>query len=123
MSFELNTIILEKMGWYKEIPATLWHLKLQETVGLESPNEKWSIIKYFLCNQRQMIWCIKENVIDPKLNGRKLYNFLVVDFSKKKPVYKTQELNSNLQLLKLVKENLACNKSYQRYFQINSIIK
>lgn len=132
MSFELNTIVLEKMGWCdKEIPASagISHLALYSYLP-DDPNEKWSAIRHFVCEQRQMIWAIlklsfqkKEIRLDPKLRDKKLYNFLVIDFSKKKPVYKTQELNSNTQLLKLVKDNLACDKSYQRYFQINSIIK
>lgn len=132
MSFELNTIVLEKMGWCdKEIPASagISHLALY-SYSPDDPNEIWSVTRHFVCEQRQMIWAIlklsfqkKEIRLDPKLRDKKLYNFLVIDFSKKKPVYKTQELNSNTQLLKLVKDNLACDKSYQRYFQINSIIK
>ena len=120
------------MGWCdKEIPASagISHLALY-SYSQDDPNEKWDITKYFLCNQRQMICAImkksftrKQISLDPKLRDKKLYNFLVIDFSKKKPIYKTQELNSNTQLLKLVKDNLACDKSYQRYFQINSIIQ
>ena len=48
---------------------------------------------------------------------------LHIDFSKKKPKYVSKSCKSNIELLYLIRENLACDISYQRLFQINSIIK
>jgi len=69
---------------------------------------------------------INNNSNDPKLKNYKKYNeynFIIVDFSKKIPKSTTKILKSNLELLHLVRENLACDILYQRLFQINSILK
>ena len=84
-------------------------------------------VRYFiLFEDRKTCFAIKEILIDSKLKKSKKYNeykFITVDFSKKKPKFKTTEFSSNLELLGLIRENLACNLEYQRYFQINSIFK
>jgi len=53
----------------------------------------------------------------------KYFILLTVDYSKKTPKFFTFDFDSNIELMNLLRENLACNLSYQRFFQINSIIK
>lgn len=112
------------MGWTNErIPANggIPHLALY-SYSPDLPIGQWIISKYFICNDRQMIWAIMEILADSKLKDKKIYNFVCIDFSFKKPRNYKKEIKSNIELLKLVRKNLACNISYQRYFQINSII-
>ena len=82
---------------------------------------------FILFEERKSCFAIKEIIIkDSKLKKSIKYNeykFITVDFSKKKPKFKTNSFNSNLELLHLLRENLACNLEYQRFFQINAILK
>jgi hypothetical protein len=125
MSFHINYQILDKMGWTNErIPANegIPHLSLY-SYSPDLPIGEWNITKYYICRERQTIWAILEILTDSKLKDKKIYNFVCIDFSFGMPRSSKEEIKSNIELLKLVRKNLACNKVYQRYFQINSIIK
>ena len=84
-------------------------------------------VRYFFSSEeRQLFFGLKEINQDSKLKKNKKYNeykFIKVNFSKKKPKYVSKSCKSNIELLYLIRKNLACDISYQRQFQINSILK
>ena len=84
-------------------------------------------VRYFFSSEeRQLFFGLKEINQDSKLKKNKKYNeykFIKVDSSKNKPKFVSKSCKSNIELLYLIRENLACDISYQRLFQINSIIK
>jgi hypothetical protein len=78
-------------------------------------------VQYFiLFEERKKCFVIKQQKVNNIYND---YKFISVDFSKKRLKIKSKIFNSNIELLSLIRENLACNLSYQRLFQINSILK
>jgi hypothetical protein len=122
--FEINTNILRRMGWRD----------YSFTRGIGNNPYKYKFfqedeeVRYFIVfEERKKCFAIKEIVTkDPKLKNSKKYNeykFITVDFSKKRPNFDVNDFNSNIELLCLIRENLACNLEYQRFFQINSILK
>lgn len=122
--FEINTNILRRMGWRD----------YSYTRGIGNNPSKFKFfqedkeVRYFiLFEDRKTCFAIKEIVTkDTKLKKSKKYNeykFITVDFSFKRPKFYTKEFNSNIELLCLIRENLACDLEYQRFFQINSILK
>ena len=127
--FELNYIILEKMGWtyYTHTPHIAFKMLAGfNTFGKDNNGLQNRILYYFFSEERQVCFAIKEISHDPKLKKNKKYNeyeFIIVDSSKKKPNFTKINCKSNIELLYLIRKNLACDISYQRQFQINSILK
>ena len=134
--FELNYIMLEKMGW-TPINNNYWDALdnfdytilnfLNDSEDVDSKSLASNKVRYFFSSEeRQLFFGLKEINQDSKLKKNKKYNeykFIIVDFSKKKPKYVSKSCKSNIELLYLIRENLACDISYQRQFQINSILK
>ena len=128
--FELNYVMLEKMGW-TPINNNYWdaldNFDYTILTFLNDSEEGDNKVRYFFSSEeRQLFFGLKEINQDSKLKKNKKYNeykFIKVDFSKKKPKYVSKSCKSNIELLYLIRENLACDISYQRLFQINSIIK
>lgn len=118
--FEINLILLKKMGWidYSYNYSIIFNILNNDDIN--------GIKHIFLSQERNMFFAIKEISHDSKLKKNKKYNeyeFIIVDFSKKRKYYYKKRLVSNIELLYLIRENLACDISYQRFFQINSILK
>jgi len=114
--FQLNSEILRKMGWrdYCFHRGIGFDTKLFEEDG---------DVKFFLLfEERKICYVIKEKKIHLNSNVYIEYKFIKVDFSKKKPIFEVTMFKDNIELMKLLRKYLACNKTYQRYFQINSII-
>jgi len=128
--FELNYVMLEKMGWTR-INNNYWDVydNFDYTILtlLNDSEEGDNKVRYFFSSgERQLFFAIKEISHDPKLKKNKKYNeyeFIIVDSSKKKPNFTKINCKSNIELLYLIRKNLACDISYQRQFQINSILK
>ena len=128
--FELNYVMLEKMGW-TPINNNYWdaldNFDYTILTFLNDSEEGDNKVRYFFSSEeRQLFFGLKEINQDSKLKKNKKYNeykFIKVDFSKKKPKYVSKSCNSNIELLYLIRENLACDITYQRQFQINSILK
>jgi len=127
--FELNYIMLEKMGW-DDARRNFGDIILSGFSDFEKIEYFDKSRYYFFPEERQVLFLLKEIIAfpnhDPKLKKNKKYNeykFIKVDFSKKKPKYVSKSCKSNIELLYLIRENLACDITYQRLFQINSIIK
>jgi hypothetical protein len=65
-----------------------------------------------------------ENEKQSKKEQYNRYQFCILKNSKNKPLISSQQdVYSNQELFSLIKLNLACNITYKRLFQINSIIK
>ena len=128
--FELNYVMLEKMGWTR-INNNYWDVydNIDYTILtlLNDSEEGDNKVRYFFSSEeRQLFFGLKEINQDPKLKKNKKYNeyeFIIVDTSKKKPNFTKINCKSNIELLYLIRKNLACDISYQRQFQINSILK
>ncbi len=59
-----------------------------------------------------------------KQNEEKKYNFLVIDYSQKKgKVTNELDINSNVELLKIISDLECCSDDYKRHFKLNKIIK
>jgi hypothetical protein len=117
--FSINKYILSKMGWVDyNSNSNIHHIyfRIYE-------NNMSKISKYFLDDQKKIVYAIQEINSEDKLNDYKEYNFIIIDFFKKKLNYKNKKIDSNIQLLSLIRENMACSKSYQRLFKINKLIK
>ncbi len=94
-------------------------------LNLEDSNS----IKWFISlEERGCYFLIKEKFSIKKENDKKIkipnYNFLIItNKNNKKYNILNKTFVSNLELLYLIRENLACNQQYARFFQINSILK
>lgn len=115
--FEINSGLLRRMGWRD--------YSIHRGIGVDiNFYEEDFRVKYFILFQdRKLCYVIKEFKSENKLQKLNEYKFIKVDYSKKKPKFFTFDFDSNIELMNLLRENLACNLSYQRFFQINSIIK
>lgn len=86
-------------------------------------------IKWFISfEERKCHFLIKEKFSIKIDNDKKVkipnYNFLIItNKNNKKYNILNKTFVSNLELLYLIRENLACNQQYARFFQINSILK
>lgn len=112
--FSINSDLIRKMGW----------VDYSRSRGI-GPNyrffEEDDEVQYFiLFEDRKKCYVIKQQKVNNIYND---YKFIDVDFSKKTPKIKSKIFNSNIELLSLIRENLACNLTYQHLFQINSILK
>lgn len=117
--FTINTQLLRNMGWREYS-----HYK---GLGVDIQIENYEDIKFFiLFNDRKLCFVIKEISKKSQLQNSSNYNvykFIKIDFSKKKRKFVIEDVNSNIELMKLIRSNLACNLTRQRFFQINSILK
>jgi len=121
--------MLEKMGW-DDARRNFDDIILSGFSDFEKVEYFDKARYYFFPEERKVLFILKEIIAfpnnDPKLKKNKKYNeykFIKVDFSKKKPKFVSKSCKSNIELLYLIRENLACDITYQRLFQINSIIK
>jgi len=126
---EINYYLLQKMGWtndhFDRDLMYLWLSQLPKDVTENSrmlsffrhENALYSIIGYYDKEKKQ-----------PKTVKYNQYQFFKIDIGYKKNhrnffILQKENVYSFHQLLCLIKQNLACNLTYKRLFQINSIIK
>jgi hypothetical protein len=109
MNFELNYIILNKMGWVSAnyyIQSSI----IRDIINkITSKEEK--VFYYFIDNDKISLIVLNNDA----------YEFLTLkdDFINRKP--KRIKIDNNLHLMKLIRESLSCNTLYKRIFKINSI--
>lgn len=110
------------MGWVN-------YSSVRGIPNLDLNLEDSTSIKLFISlEERKCHFLIKEKSSFQIENDKKIkisnYNFLIITHkSNKKYNISNKVFISNLELLYLIKENLACNQQYARFFQINSILK
>jgi hypothetical protein len=102
--FQINSMILRKMGWTDHSSFTFNSPKFDD-------NE---LVKFYIRPKTIYIF-IKELTEKEKLISKNLYKFVVGKNS--------VEFNSNVELIKLIIEHEACNEEYQRHFKINKLLK
>jgi len=87
--------------------------------------ENSKVLRYFWNDD--IIYCLVgffENEKQSKKEQYNSYQFFRLITSKNKILISSKyDVYSNIELINLVKTNLACNTTYKRLFQINSIIK
>jgi hypothetical protein len=102
--FQINSMILRKMGWTDHSSPTFNSPRFDD-------NE---LVKFYIRPKTIYIF-IKELTEKEKLISKNLYKFVVGK--------KSTEFNSNIELIKLIIEHEACNEEYQRHFKINKLLK
>ena len=102
--FQINSMILRKMGWTDHSSFTFNSPRFDD-------NE---LLKFYIRPKTIYIF-IKELSEKEKLISKNLYKFVVGKNS--------IEFNSNVELIKLIIEHEACNEEYQRHFKINKLLK
>ena len=98
-------MILRKMGWIDHSSLTFNSPRFDHDKG---------VVKFYIKPKTIYIF-IKELTEKEKLISKNLYKFVVGKNS--------IEFNSNMELLRLIIENEACNEDYKRHFKLNKILK
>jgi hypothetical protein len=117
--FEINTYLLNKLGWVNYSPSR--GIGLGPKVFTDDP-----LVRYFiLLNEKNICYLVKELSDDEKQKSKNTYKFIKFDYSDmNSPNFKITELNSNKELFSLVIENEAMtNKAYIRNFKLNKILR
>lgn len=116
----INFYILNKMGWIDYS---------KHRFDIEFSENRVLFENYYKINKDKILSFLfdKESkkcyTINEKQNTNILYNFVVFDFKSNKLKSNAIDFESNQELLKLVIKYNACNTRYQRYFNINKILK
>jgi hypothetical protein len=125
---EINYYLLQKMGWtnshFDRDLMHAWWISLPKDLTKDS-----SVLSFIY--QDDILYTLIGFSSEEKLTKKVKYNkyqFCKVKIGDKKIIQKfsllqKEDVYSFHQLLSLIKENLACNLTYKRLFQINSIIK
>jgi len=115
--FVINSYMINKMGWVNYSTFRGIGLTIGEEIAY-TLFEDDQLVRFFIIDDRiKKCYLIKE-----KQSTKNSYNFIICDYRGKKPKFKKTQFNSNIELLKLIIENNACNGEYQRYFSINKIL-
>ncbi len=120
---KLNIDLIYKMGWSKFHPTN--GFGIGGIIFQDDREVKHYIDFPLIPEQQSTLFVIKE---DKKL----IFKFIKVTYPNngritegylQKVKFQSYPFQSNLDLFKLIKLNLACNQKYQRFFQINHILK
>jgi hypothetical protein len=114
--FQINTYLLYKMGWRVfvfKIP------RLPDPVVQYLDKEVKLVDGDFYFLEEKKLSLIKQK----KQETYNTYQLLVIDFNQDEISTTEFEIDSNIKLIQLIRENLLCDMEYQRYFRINSILK
>jgi hypothetical protein len=125
---EINYYLLQRMGWNNDH----FDRDLMYAWWSYLPNDltKNSSVLSFIYHDDilySLIGFSSEEKLTKKVKYNK-YQFVKLKIGDKKSsqkfsILKKENVCSFIQLLSLIKENLACNLTYKRLFQINSITK
>lgn len=110
MMFKLNVYMIYKMGWQE-------HFTYRKKSSPKISNFVDDGDLYYHNEKNNLLYTIKQIQDLPY----KIYEFFVIDLENQEQ--KSYLIDSNIKLFELIRENLACNLEYQRFFQINSIFK
>jgi len=123
---DINYYLLQKFGW-KKVDSFFWYRSNEITSLLHrklSTDHSRIILTYF---ENDLIYCLvgfSENEKQLRKEKYNSYQFCAAKIVKDNILISPKvNVYSNLELLSLIRENLACNLTYKRLFQINSIIK
>jgi hypothetical protein len=115
-NFEINSYLLIKMGWCD--PKKILNLNSKILNKLYYVEFDPTSLRFFFDDYLlNTCYIIKQN------EGKK-YNFLVIDYSQKRgKVTKVLNINSNVELIKIISDLECCNDDYKRHFKLNKILK
>lgn len=102
--FQINSMLLRKMGWTDHSSPTF-----------NSPRFDDNDLVRFYIRPSTIYFFIKDISEEEKQKSKNSYKF----------VYNKREIefNSNMELLRLIIENEACNEEYKRHFKLNKILR
>ncbi len=101
--FEINTLLLRKLGWSEYNKGYF-----------NAPRFNDDSIKFYIRPETHYI-LIKEISEEEKQISKNSYKFIVGK--------QEFQFNSNIEMLRLIIENEACNEDYKRHFKLNKILK
>ncbi len=103
--FQINSMLLRKMGWTDHSSPTFNSPRFDHDNG---------VVKFYIRPGTIYIF-IKELSEEEKQISKNSYKFVVGK--------KSIEFNSNIEMLRLIIENEACNEDYKRHFKLNKLLK
>lgn len=119
---EINSYMINKMGWisYSENRGIGLSVGLQKVYTLFEEDD---LVRFFFDKKEEKkLYVVKELSDEEKQNSKKIYKFIEVNYSLKKPKFKIIEFNKNTELFKLIIENESCIEEYIRHFRINKLL-
>ena len=102
--FQINSMILTKMGWSDHSSPTFNSPKFDDN----------DLVRFYIRPGTIYIF-IKELSSEEKQKSKKSYKFVIG----KREI----QFNSNMELLRLIIKNEACNEEYKRHFKLNKILR
>jgi hypothetical protein len=128
--FELNSYMLQKMGWIEySHTRQIYYGHLHNNKYFRSIEDD-EYVRYFIeLGNRNVFFVIKELTEEEKQNSKNRYKFITHNHKEDdlSSILKDDEIigefNSNGELFKLIIENEACNSNYERHFRLNKILK
>jgi hypothetical protein len=102
--FQINSMLLRKMGWADHSSPTF-----------NSPRFDDNDLVRFYIRPSTIYFFIKDISEEEKQKSKNSYKF----------VYNKREIEfkSNMELLRLINENEACNEEYKRHFKLNKLLR
>jgi len=102
--FQINSMLLRKMGWTDHSSPTF-----------NSPRFDDNDLVRFYIKPDTIYFFIKDISKEEKQISKNSYKFVIG----KQEI----QFNSNIELIRLIIENEACNEDYKRHFKLNKILR
>ena len=102
--FQINSMLLRKMGWIDHSSPTFNSPRFNDN----------DVVKFYIRPGTIYIF-IKELSEEEKQISKNSYKFVVG----KREI----QFNSNIEMLRLIIENEACNEDYKRHFKLNKLLR
>ena len=102
--FQINSMLLRKMGWIDHSSFTFNSPKFDDN----------DLVKFYIRPSTIYI-LIKELSEEEKQISKNSYKFVIG----KREI----QFDSNIELIRLIIENEACNEDYKRHFKLNKILR
>ena len=122
--FQLNLMILRKMGW-SEYREGFWRSTISfKNVNLSGSDQSIKVMYYIQPLNSEKTFIITEFL--DKQKSIVEYKFIVTNHQKSEvDLTKSKEFTiiNNSELIKLVRDFEACNEEYKRHFKLNRILK
>jgi len=128
-TFEINILLLNKYGWLEySYPNRQRNNSLEEAVTVyyfgAKEKDNFDVIYFFKSDN--VIFLIskasqitKQRVCKTKQSQKKEYKFVIYKDRKAKEI----DINSNIELLKLIIKHNACSEDYIRHFKLNKLLR
>ena len=122
--FQINSMLLRKMGW-SEYQEGYWKPTiLIKNLHLKGENQSFNVIYTIQPLNSEKTFLITE--FSDKQKAFMEYKFVIVNSNKPEIDFldSTQmDIKSNIDLMRLIKDFEACNEEYKRHFKLNKLLK